>query len=98
MANDIFLVRAIDKVIKSIAEYIKSCHDLFLQLFALSKGLFQHTFLEYSKDFSISFNSIFCPSFANSNIISYYIYAWVVCLRANKCSKCLHTNYFFLTY
>lgn len=39
-ADDIFVIRAINKVIKLIVKYVKQWHDLFLQLFPLPKRLF----------------------------------------------------------
>lgn len=44
------------------------------------------------------FSSISHSSFANPNIIFYYICTRFVCLRAGKYSKCLHISCFLLTY
>lgn len=40
VANNIFVVRAIHKIIQPIIEYVKQWHYLFLQLFTLPKRLF----------------------------------------------------------
>ncbi len=54
---------------------------------------------KYSEDLFISFNWISHLSFANSNIISYCIYAWLVYFKAlSRYSKCLYIDCFLLTY
>ncbi len=54
-------------------------------------------FPKYNEDLFISFDWISRPSFANPNIISYYVYIRLVCLKAGGYNKCLYTGCFFLT-
>ena len=66
-------------------------------------------FSEYNEDFYISVNLITDLNFANSKMISYYLYVLLVYLRADEClkmgkylktdrySKNLFTSCFFLT-
>ena len=55
-------------------------------------------FSKYIKDLINFFGSIFHSNFADPNIIFYYVYTQLVCLKRGICSKYLYTSYFFLTY
>ena len=95
-AHDIFVVRAIDKVIKPIAEYVKEWYNFFFQLLNLPKCLFYHTGLQYSENFIIFIGSISSLSFVDLSIISYNVFAQLVWLKTSRC-KVLYTGGFLLT-
>ena len=57
---------------------------------------FNTCFYSIMRIFSFYIDLIFCPSFADPNIISYSMFAQLVCLRAGG-YKVLCTNDFFLT-
>lgn len=98
MTGNIFLIRAINKVIKFVAKHVRQWLNLFLQSLILFQYLFSYMFPEHSEDFFILFNSITCPSFANANIISYDIYVQLVDSKENRCSQGLHTGGYFLSF
>ena len=87
------------KVLTSLSRLLLNILDnetTFLQLLASPKHFFKHTFLQYIEDFFIFVSSISCSSFANPNIISNSVFAWLVCSKTGG-YKVLCTGGFLLT-